>query len=334
MREKLQTITHKIQTCRELLKNEEATKTSLVLPFIQSLGYDIFNPSEVIPEYTCDVGIKKGEKIDYAICKDGVPIILIECKSCAITELSNHFSQLYRYYAATSARIAILTNGIEYRFFADIERTNIMDTTPFLIINLLQLKDFDVCHLIMFNRNYFNIDYIIESIPFIKATSTIIERLQAEIHVLRREFNNTVQLKNTDIVELEKKYKLLQEKYEDTCRELSNRQQENSSNKSAAYQDLIDYLNMPVPYNWKTFTVQERLRYIHDKSIWQGSPREFICTPEVSCEFYGYKREELNVRTGRIVSNAIRGTGLFVQDGTKKSFVHYGSNKAWIRKSK
>jgi hypothetical protein len=92
MREKLQPVIHKIHTCRELLKSEEATKTSLVLPFIQSLGYDIFNPSEVIPEYTCDVGIKKGEKVDYAICEDGIPIILIECKSCATTEFATSSS--------------------------------------------------------------------------------------------------------------------------------------------------------------------------------------------------------------------------------------------------
>ena len=184
-------------------------------------------------------------------------------------------------------------------------------------------------------ENLFGANYPVDSLRYIPFSSP-----RQEFTLEKAEINKQYALYTIAYMqerlnnELEKKYKLLQEKYEDTCRELSNRQQENSSNKSAAYQDLIDYLNMPVPYNWKTFTVQERLRYIHDKSIWQGSPREFICTPEVSCEFYGYKREELNVRTGRIVSNAIRGTGLFVQDGTKKSFVHYGSNKAWIRKSK
>ena len=51
-----------------MLLTEEAAKTALVMPFIQALGYDVFNPSEVIPEYTADVGTKKGEKVDYAIC--------------------------------------------------------------------------------------------------------------------------------------------------------------------------------------------------------------------------------------------------------------------------
>ncbi len=59
---------------------EEATKTSLILPFIQMLGYDIFDPAEVVPEFTADIGIKRGEKVDYAIMQRGKPAILIECK--------------------------------------------------------------------------------------------------------------------------------------------------------------------------------------------------------------------------------------------------------------
>ncbi len=48
------------------LTTEEATKHALVLPFIQALGYDVFNPMEVVPEYTADFGLKQGEKVDYA----------------------------------------------------------------------------------------------------------------------------------------------------------------------------------------------------------------------------------------------------------------------------
>lgn len=48
------------------------------MPFISALGYDVFNPTEVIPEFTADVGTKKGEKVDYAIKKDDKIIILIE----------------------------------------------------------------------------------------------------------------------------------------------------------------------------------------------------------------------------------------------------------------
>ena len=81
-------------------ETEEATKNALILPFISALGYDIFNPTEVLPEFTADVGIKKGEKVDYAILKEKAPLIIFECKRAG-TDLSQvHASQLYRYFAS------------------------------------------------------------------------------------------------------------------------------------------------------------------------------------------------------------------------------------------
>ena len=62
-------------------RTEEATKNALVMPFLQVLGYDVFDPLEVVPEYVADVGMKRGEKVDYAILMDGDPIIIIECKA-------------------------------------------------------------------------------------------------------------------------------------------------------------------------------------------------------------------------------------------------------------
>ena len=94
---------------REVLLTEEAAKTALVLPFIQALGYDVFNPSEVVPEFTCDVGTKKGEKVDYAIFRDGKVAILLECKPISVALNVNHASQLFRYFTVTDARLAILT---------------------------------------------------------------------------------------------------------------------------------------------------------------------------------------------------------------------------------
>jgi len=109
------------------------------MPFIQTLGYDVFNPSEVIPEFTADVGIKKGEKIDYAICVEGQPIILVECKPHG-AKLDNYGSQLYRYFSVTPARIAILTDGIVYRLYSDLVAPNRLDDKPFLTINIVGLK--------------------------------------------------------------------------------------------------------------------------------------------------------------------------------------------------
>ena len=112
----------KLRQHREILETEEAAKTTLVLPFLRALGYDIFNPAEVKPEFTCDVGTKKGEKVDYALCVGGEITTLVECKPVT-SELSiKHASQLLRYFAATFARLSLLTNGVVYQFYTDSER--------------------------------------------------------------------------------------------------------------------------------------------------------------------------------------------------------------------
>lgn len=131
------------------------------MPFLKALGYDVFNPSVVVPEYTADIGTKKGEKVDYAIFKDAKPFILIEAKNHT-ENLDNHNNQLVRYFNTNpSIKFAILTNGIEYRFFTDIERQNLMDKTPFLIINLEKLKPRDVKDLKRFIYTDLNLDEIL-----------------------------------------------------------------------------------------------------------------------------------------------------------------------------
>ncbi len=114
----------KVQRQRGHIQTEEATKNAFVLPFIGALGYDVFDPTEVVPEFTADVGIKKGEKVDYAILQEGKPILLFECKQCGVDLDASHASQLYRYFSVTEARIAVLTNGLMYRFYTDLENPN------------------------------------------------------------------------------------------------------------------------------------------------------------------------------------------------------------------
>ncbi len=114
-----------------IIHNEEATKHSLIIPLIQVLGYDIYNPIEVKPEYVADFAKKKGEKVDYAIFKEGNPIFFIEAKSVGV-RLEDHDAQLSRYFNATpNVKLGIITDGIKYKFFTDFEMPNIMDTTPF-----------------------------------------------------------------------------------------------------------------------------------------------------------------------------------------------------------
>ncbi|CAN1516426.1 COG4748 Uncharacterized conserved protein [Sphingomonadaceae bacterium] len=169
---------------KDSLLTEEAAKTSLVLPFIHTLGYEIFNPKEVIPEFVADMGTKKGEKVDYAICINDSVNILIECKPANVKLDLNHASQLYRYFAVTKAKLAILTNGTVYQFYSDMDDTNIMDKDPFFILDLCQLKPIDIKEIKIlekFTKKNFDIDSIISEAKSLKMGGIIRAALEAEI---------------------------------------------------------------------------------------------------------------------------------------------------------
>lgn len=165
---------------RELLLTEEAAKTALVLPFFQALGYDVFNPCEVIPEFTADVGIKKGEKVDYAICIDGRLSILVECKPSSIELDLRHASQLYRYFSTTEARVAILTNGVIYQFYSDIEQPNKMDDKPFFVFSMDAIRRSDPVTLERFSRAAFSIEEIVAEAGRLKLQSLMRIELEKE----------------------------------------------------------------------------------------------------------------------------------------------------------
>jgi len=139
--ERIMAIAERIPQIIDSLETEEATKNALIMPFIQALGYDIFNPQEVVPEFVADVGTKKGEKVDYAIKQNGDVIILIECKQANANLNEANTNQLYRYFTTTKARIAILTNGVIYRFYSDLEEPNKMDQKPFLELDMTNIRD-------------------------------------------------------------------------------------------------------------------------------------------------------------------------------------------------
>ena len=117
---------------------EEQTKNALVMPFFNMLGYDVFDTNEFMPEYTCDVATKKGEKVDYAILRDGDPIMIIEVKRAGMKLQKQQQGQLFRYFSTNRCRVAILTNGITYQFFSDLNEANIMDNDPFFSFNLIE----------------------------------------------------------------------------------------------------------------------------------------------------------------------------------------------------
>lgn len=174
-------LAEKINKLRDNIGTEEATKNAFVMPMLNALGYDVFNPLEVLPEFTCDIGTKKGEKIDYAILKDGNPIMLLEAKHWK-QELTLYDNQLLRYFHVSTARFGVLTNGIIYRFYTDIDKENVMDEKPFLEIDLENLTDIKIEQLKKFHKSYFNESDILSTANELKLTIAV-------KNIVKREFS-------------------------------------------------------------------------------------------------------------------------------------------------
>lgn len=172
----------------EHIQTEEATKNALIMPFISALGYNVFDPTEVTPELNADIGLKKGEKVDYAILQDGQPIILFECKNHSANLDKAHASQLYRYFSVTQARFAVLTNGIIYRFFTDLEAKNRMDSKPFFEFNILDFKERQIDELKKFTKTAFDLENIISTASELKYTRAIKRVVAKELEDPSEEF--------------------------------------------------------------------------------------------------------------------------------------------------
>lgn len=171
--DKIQSLANQLSKQIDHIQTEEATKSALIMPFINALGYNVFDPTEVVPEYTADVGVKKGEKVDYAVLKDGNPIMIFECKWCG-SDLDNvHASQLYRYFSVTEARIGVLTNGVNYRFFSDLDEANKMDSKPFLEVDLRRLSEPVIAELEKLSKSSFNLEEVISTASDLKYTKEI-----------------------------------------------------------------------------------------------------------------------------------------------------------------
>ena len=158
----------------EHVQTEEATKNALVMPFITNiLGYNVFDPTEVVPGLTADVGTKKGEKVDYTILQDDKPIILIECKRYGANVDTESTSQLFRYFTVTSSHFGVLTDGVQYRCYSDLDHPNGMDTKPFFEINMLDFDEALVEELKKFTKSSFDLDEILTTATDLKYTKEI-----------------------------------------------------------------------------------------------------------------------------------------------------------------
>jgi hypothetical protein len=200
LKDQIKQLADRILQHKELIQTEEATKHSFVMPFIQALGYDVFNPLEVVPEFVADLGIKKGEKVDYAIIKNDQPIILVECKHHAAS-LDPHNSQLFRYFHTTKAKFALLTNGLESRFYTDLDQPNKMDEKPFFVFDLRDIRDTQIEELKKFHKAYFDTEIIISTASELKSLSLLKTAIHTEInnpsvelvkHLARQIHNNGI----------------------------------------------------------------------------------------------------------------------------------------------
>lgn len=195
--DQLRVLATRIANTKDLIQTEEATKTSMIMPLIQILGYNVFDPLEVTPELVADVGLKKGEKVDYAILRDGKPIMLFECKKAGGDLNINHAGQLFRYFHVTAARFGVLTNGLVYKFFTDLEQPNKMDEKPFFEFNILDFKERDVNELKKFAKAVFDLDTILTTANELKYTRAIQNRLASWVDNPPEEF---VRLVSADLV--------------------------------------------------------------------------------------------------------------------------------------
>ena len=180
--DKIRELSARIPKQLDNIQTEEATKHAILMPFMAILGYNVFDPTEVTPELCADVGIKKGEKVDYAILRDGKPIILFECKHHAAELGKVHASQLYRYFTVTEARFGVLTNGLVYWFYTDLEAPNKMDAKPFFEFNLLDIKESAVEELKKFSKSSFDLDFILTTASELKYTREIKRLLLEQMH--------------------------------------------------------------------------------------------------------------------------------------------------------
>lgn len=179
--EALGALATKVQNQRHAIQTEEATKNAFVMPFISTvLGYDVFDPLEVVPELTADVGVKRGEKVDYAIMRGGEVQMLIECKTSTDALRIEHASQLFRYFSVTNARIAVLTNGQVYNFYTDLDAPNKMDDRPFLVLDLLDVDETLLPELRKLTKESFDLSSVISAAEELKYVGALKRAIAAQ----------------------------------------------------------------------------------------------------------------------------------------------------------
>jgi hypothetical protein len=186
--EKVEQVAERAEDQLDHIRNEESTKHALVIPFIKALGYDVYDVGEVVPEFTADFADLKGEKVDYAIFQDEDPVILIECKPAGGELTIEHAEQLFQYYQVNEARIGVLTNGVTYRFFSDLEEDNKMDETPFLELDLFDYNQQEIGELKKLRKSTFDLEGMIDAAHNLKYRRALLQYLRKQWHEPEEDF--------------------------------------------------------------------------------------------------------------------------------------------------
>ena len=168
----LRDLSNKATIIKDNILNEEATKTSLILPLFRILGYDIENPQLMIPEYAVE-----GDRVDYSIMCNDSPLFFIEAKNIK-ESLEKHTEQAKKYFDNSEIKIICLTNGLDYNFYSDLNKDNEMDSEPFLSLNIENLTDFEMNYLTKLSSSNFNLENCTDIAYQIKATEFIRHQLE------------------------------------------------------------------------------------------------------------------------------------------------------------
>lgn len=158
--DQLQSLGKLIEKQKSDITTKEATKKVFVLPFIRALGFDVSDFREVVADFSAEIDCDNNGSVDYAICIDDKPVILFECKSCSVDLTGEDLVQLRSNFTNASAVFGVLTNGISYRFYSDIEKNNIMDDQPFMEFNLLDIDEKIIAELTELSKKTFELDQI------------------------------------------------------------------------------------------------------------------------------------------------------------------------------
>lgn len=239
--DRIRDLAQRVEKQKPNIQTEEACKNAFVMPFLNALGYDVFNPEVVVPEFTADVGVKKNEKVDYAIKLDGQIIMLVECKGCGSDLSEQHMSQLYRYFSVTESRFAVLTNGIQYWFYSDLDQSNRMDSKPFFVFDVTDYRAQQLDELRKFVRSNFDVASILETASYLKYSSAIRRELMKEFEepseeIMRLFVSRVYEGRFTQNVRTEFE-PIVQQAFKDTIRELVNQRLSSALDETERFRD-------------------------------------------------------------------------------------------------